>query len=206
ESTTASTEVASQAANDAAAATQSAGENSTQGNLALGVAEPAPSTEPASAAPAESSASTPTPAAQADGPRDPSLSAQTQPASSAPAHAKSSAANPVAGDSALTAIRLLLNPNKRGTGVSAEVGHLARSLNRDLQDFLVALTDLGLALPETAEHKPSFVEHGDEIFWLNKNPKDGSVWVNAKASKASATKKPTAAAAKPRAKRAAKDA
>ena len=102
--------------------------------------------------------------------------------------------------SPLAGVRLLLNPNKRGSGVSAEVGYLAKSLGKDLQDFLVVLTNLGLALPETEEHKPSFVEHADEIFWLNKNPKDGSVWVNAKTSKAGA-KKAASGAVKPKAKK-----
>ncbi len=110
---------------------------------------------------------------------------------------------PVASNSPLAAVRLLLNPNKRGSGVSAEVGYLARTLNKDLQDFLTVLTELGLALPATEEDKPSFVEHADEIFWLNKNPKDGSVWINAKASKASAKK--AANGAKPKAKKADKD-
>jgi len=113
------------------------------------------------------------------------------------------APTPAVSDSPLAGVRLLLNPNKRGTGVSAEVSYLAKMLGKDLQDFLVVLTNLGLALPETEEHKPSFVEHADEIFWLNKNPKDGSVWVNAKASKASAKK--AANGARPKAKKADKE-
>ncbi|CAM2938966.1 hypothetical protein [Rariglobus hedericola] len=109
---------------------------------------------------------------------------------------------PFSGDSALAGIRLLLNPNKRGTGVSAEVGYLAKTLGQDLQHFLVVISELGLALPATEEHKPTFVEHADEIFWLNKNPKDGSVWINAKTSKAGAKKAAGSAAAKPKAKKA----
>jgi hypothetical protein len=107
-----------------------------------------------------------------------------------------------AGDSALAGIRLLLKPNKRGSGVSAEVGYLAKTLGQELQSFLVVVSELGLALPATEEHKPTFVEHGDEIFWLNKNPKDGSVWINAKTSKAGAKKAAggAAVAAKPKAK------
>ncbi|MDF3056274.1 MAG: hypothetical protein K0R17_489 [Rariglobus sp.] len=105
--------------------------------------------------------------------------------------------------SVLTGVRLLLKPNKRGSGVSAEVGYLARTLDQDLQVFLTTLTNLGLALPATEEDKPSFVENADEIFWLNKNPKDGSVWLNAKTSKAGA-KKAAGGAAKPKAKKAAK--
>lgn len=108
------------------------------------------------------------------------------------------AANPL-----LSAVRLLLKPNKRGSGVSAEVGHLARELGQDLQVFLATIADLGFALPATEDDKPSFVVHGSEILWLNKNPKDGSVWVNAKASKSGA-KKTAGGAAKPRAKKAVK--
>lgn len=103
-------------------------------------------------------------------------------------------------DTALTAMRLLLKPNKRGSGVSAQLDYLAETLGQERQTFLSLVSDLGLALPATEEHKPSFVEHGDEIFWLNKNAKDGSVWLNAKTSKAGAKK----AAAKPRTKKAAK--
>jgi hypothetical protein len=106
----------------------------------------------------------------------------------------------VSKDAALTAMRLLLKPNKRGSGVSAELDYLAHTLGRELQSFLATISDLGLALPATEEHKPTFVEHGDEIFWLNKNPKDGSVWLNAKVSKASAKKASAGAVAKPKSK------
>jgi len=64
------------------------------------------------------------------------------------------------------------------------------------------LTGLGLALPETEDDKPGFVEHGDEVYWLNKNAKDGSVWLNAKTSRAAAKKAPPTG--KPRAKKPAK--
>ena len=121
----------------------------------------------------------------------------------APMPVAAPATEPVAADASLAALRLLLKPNKRGSGVSAELDYLARTLGRELQPFLVTISELGLALPATEEHKPTFVEHGDEIFWLNKNPKDGSVWLNAKASKASA-KKAAAGAAKPKTKKAAK--
>ena len=106
-------------------------------------------------------------------------------------------AEPVTGTASkasLSAVRLLLKPNKRGANVSAEVSNLAKELGQDLQAFLTVLTDLGLALPATEEHKPSFVEHAGEIFWLNKNPKDGAVWINAKAAKSAAAKKPKAGA------------
>ena len=126
----------------------------------------------------------------------------SEPGSLAPVSAEAPAVA-ASSNAPLAAMRLLLNPNKRGSGVSAEVSAMARELGQDLQTFLTVISDLGLALPATEEHKPSFVEHGDEIFWLNKNPKDGSVWLNAKASKASVKK--AVNGAKPKAKKAEKD-
>jgi hypothetical protein len=41
-------------------------------------------------------------------------------------------------------------------------------------------------LPDTPKGKPTFAEHGGEIYWLNANAK-GQVWLNAKSS--AATKK-----------------
>ena len=104
--------------------------------------------------------------------------------------------------SPLAAVRLLLKPNKRGTGVSAEVGHLSQTLEQDHQHFLSVLTGLGLSLPANEDEKPGFVEHNGEVYWLNKNAKDGSVWLNAKISKAAAKKAPPTG--KPRAKKIAK--
>ncbi len=100
------------------------------------------------------------------------------------------------GQPALAAVRLLLKPNKRGSGVSGEVGFLARSLDKDVDAFLGTLVAAGLVVPADSEAKPVFVEHAGEIFWLNQNAKDGSLWLNAKAAKSAAKK--TASAAKPR--------
>ena len=38
----------------------------------------------------------------------------------------------------------------------------------------------GSRIPATAEEKPTYVEYGEEIVWVNRNPKDGSLWLNAK--------------------------
>jgi hypothetical protein len=89
---------------------------------------------------------------------------------------------------ALTAVRLLLKPNKRGSGVSGEVGFLSRTLEKTEDAFLSTLTSAGLVVPADGDAKPVFVEQAGEIFWLNKNSTDGSLWLNAKAAK-SATKK-----------------
>lgn len=91
-----------------------------------------------------------------------------------------------AGDQpALTAVRPLLKANKRGSGVSGEIGFLARALEKAEEEFLSGLTQAGLAVPIDSEAKPVFVEQGGEIFWINKNSTDGSLWLNAKPAKSS---------------------
>ena len=92
--------------------------------------------------------------------------------------------------SPLTAVRLLLKPNKRGSGVSGEVGYLARTLNQPEPDFLATLATAGVVRPTDPESKPDFVELDGEIYWLNQNPADGSLWLNAKASRRSAGRPP----------------
>ncbi len=83
-------------------------------------------------------------------------------------------------------MRLLLKPNKRGSGVSGEVGFLARTVDQAEADFLATLAAAGVPPPSAdPEAKPVFTEHEGEIFWLNQNAKDGSLWLNAKAAKKS---------------------
>jgi hypothetical protein len=162
---------------------------------------PQPAVAPEAGSP-ESNAAQPSPAgvesvsagetaAAAHAPESAQPEAAALPQATAPADNTSAAA--------LAALRLLLKPNKRGSGVSAETGYLAKTLGQDLQLLLATLSELGLALPATAEHKPTFVVQAEEIYWLNKNPKDGSVWLNAKAAK-SVVKK-NGGTAKPRPKK-----
>jgi hypothetical protein len=92
------------------------------------------------------------------------------------------------GDSALAGVRLLLKPNKRGSGVSGEIGFLARTLEKSDDAFLATLTGAGLIVPADSEDKPVFVEQAGEIFWINKNSTDGSLWLNAKAARSAARK------------------
>jgi hypothetical protein len=86
----------------------------------------------------------------------------------------------------LTAVRLLMQPKKRGEGVTAPIPELAAKLEKSEADILALLASTGLLLPESPKAKPTFAEHGGEIYWLNANAK-GQVWLNAKAS--AATKK-----------------
>ncbi|ATC65092.1 hypothetical protein CMV30_14645 [Nibricoccus aquaticus] len=121
-----------------------------------------------------------------------------KPAESSDAPVAVSGENPV-----LTAVRLLLKPNKRGSGVSGEVGFLARTLEKSEDVFLGTLTGAGLVVPADSDAKPVFVEQAGEIFWLNKNSTDGSLWLNAKAAKSAAKKSSSAAsgASRPRSRK-----
>src|SRR5262249_38360114 len=82
-------------------------------------------------------------------------------------------------ESALAAVRLLLQPKKRGTGVAALVGDVARQLGRGEEELLRALEGAGLNVPDDAKAKPTFGEHAGEIFWMNRNAR-GELWLNAK--------------------------
>jgi hypothetical protein len=104
-------------------------------------------------------------------------------------------------DSVLTAVRLLLKANKRGSGVSGEIGFLARTLEKSEDALLIALTEAGLVTPPDSETKPTFVEHAGEIFWLNKNSTDGSLWLNAKAAKSAAKKISSGTSSRPRSRK-----
>ncbi len=106
-------------------------------------------------------------------------------ASSAPAAtaAPVAAEPPPSPENTLAAVRLLLEPKKRGEGVTALVSALAQQLGRSEETLLAALTAAGLNVPEDARTKPTFGENAGEIFWLNRSAK-GDLWLNAKASKA----------------------
>jgi hypothetical protein len=89
-------------------------------------------------------------------------------------------------ENTLTAVRLLMEPKKRGEGVTALVAELATKLEKTPEALTAALAAAGLHLPDSPKGKPTFAEHGGEIYWLNTNAK-GQVWLNAKSS--AATKK-----------------
>lgn len=129
------------------------------------------------AAPAETAGASLPPAGD-EAPERPAPSAQAEPP---PA--------PVAmppPENTLTAVRLLMQPKKRGEGVTALVSELAARLEKAPEALLAALAAAGLTPPETPKGKPTFAEHGGELYWLNVSAK-GELWLNAKA--ASAVKK-----------------
>ncbi len=96
------------------------------------------------------------------------------------------AATPLPPENILTAVRLLMQPKKRGEGVTAPLSDLSSRLEKTDDQVMALLASAGLQLPETPKGKPTFAEHGGEIYWLNANAK-GQVWLNAKQS--AATKK-----------------
>ena len=96
------------------------------------------------------------------------------------------AANPLPSENILTAVRLLMAPKKRGEGVTAPLTELAEKLEQTPEAVQALLGSAGLHLPDSPKAKPTFAEHGGEVYWLNANPK-GQVWINAKA--AASTKK-----------------
>lgn len=108
----------------------------------------------------------------------------TSEAAPMPAGAPSVSSLPV--ENILTAVRLLMQPKKRGEGVTASLAELAEKLEKTPETVQSLLTSVGLQLPDSPKGKPTFAEHGGEIYWLNANAK-GQVWLNAKA--AAATKK-----------------
>ena len=92
-------------------------------------------------------------------------------------------------ENTLTAVRLLMQPKKRGEGVTALVSELAEKLEKTPEVMLAVLASAGLTPPDSPKGKPTFAEHGGELYWLNLSAK-GDVWLNAKS--AAATKKPKA--------------
>ncbi|MCX6936674.1 MAG: hypothetical protein NTU80_02065 [Verrucomicrobia bacterium] len=101
----------------------------------------------------------------------------------------------------LSALRLLLKPNRSKTGWSGSMATLAKELGREEAALVAILAGHGLAVPAPvaegeAEAKPVFVEHAGEIYWISRYAKDGSLWVNAKTAKAAVRKSAKAAPAK----------
>jgi hypothetical protein len=121
----------------------------------------------------------------------PSPAADGAPSDAAPAASTQVAAAPAepAASSVhtLAAVRLLLQPKKRGEGVAALVAEVASQLGQTPERLIEALGAAGVNEPADADAKPTFGENAGEIFWLNRNAR-GELWLNAKPSKAAARK------------------
>jgi len=106
----------------------------------------------------------------------------SEPAAAAPA----AEVPPLPAENILSAVRLLMAAKKRGEGVTAPLPELAEKLEKTPEAVQALLASVGLHLPDSPKAKPTFAEHGGEVYWLNANAK-GQVWLNAKA--AASTKK-----------------
>lgn len=122
---------------------------------------------------------------QLDGRDQPPAAASEKPADVPPEAVPAKRALPP--ENVLSAVRLLLEPKKRGEGFAALVAEVAAKLEKSEAQLFEVLASAGLNAPESPKAKPTFAEQGDEIFWLNVNPK-GQVWINAKQSRAAAAK------------------
>jgi hypothetical protein len=108
--------------------------------------------------------------------------------------------------SPLAALRLVMKPNRGKTGLSVSIGALAEAVKRTEADVLEVLRGQGLVPPPIQvegeeEPKPVFLEHGEEIYWLSRFAKDGSLWLNAKLSRAATRKGGGRPSPRPRTKR-----
>lgn len=81
----------------------------------------------------------------------------------------------------LTGIRALLKETRSGA-LASKIDRIADELDKPVEDVLSVLVAAGLKVPEKAREKHVFVDHGGEVFWLNKNAR-GELWLNAKAAK-----------------------
>lgn len=90
----------------------------------------------------------------------------------------------------LSAMRLLMEPKKRGEGFTVAIKDVLAKLETSQEQVMAALAEAGLTLPATPKDKPTFAEHNGDLFWLNANAK-GQAWINAKpvAAKKSRAKK-----------------
>jgi len=97
------------------------------------------------------------------------------------------------GPNAVPALRLLLQPKSRGTGQAATIDDLAEKLGKSAGEVVDVLVEAGLSIPDSSEDKPTFIELGEEILWLNRNKRTDALWLNAKVKPKRKTTKKKAA-------------
>jgi len=83
------------------------------------------------------------------------------------------------GAALLEFIRPKMRRNRGDAGGSGSASFLSRAFRWKESDLLAAFATLKLDLPENNKEKPTPVEIGDELWWLNKDQR-GGVWINVK--------------------------
>jgi len=96
------------------------------------------------------------------------------------------------GAALLDKIRPHMRRNRRGPGGSGSTTFLSRALRTNESALKSAFVGLGLTVPETPADKPSYLEIGNEIWWLNVDSR-GGLWINGREKKPGETAAETAA-------------
>jgi hypothetical protein len=81
------------------------------------------------------------------------------------------------GPALLRKIRPHMRRNRRGPGGSGSTSFLSRAMKCNEADLRVAFATLGLKVPGSAAEKPTYVEIGNEVWWLNADSR-GGLWIN----------------------------
>jgi hypothetical protein len=86
----------------------------------------------------------------------------------------------------LKKIRPHMRRNRRGPGGSGSTNFLSRALRCKEDDLKAAFVALGLAIPDSPNAKPVYVEIGHEVWWLNLDSR-GGLWINGREKKVGET-------------------
>lgn len=81
------------------------------------------------------------------------------------------------GPALLRKIRPHMRRNRRGPGGSGSTSFLSRAMKCNEADLRAAFVTLGLKVPASAAEKPTYVEIGNEVWWLNADSR-GGLWIN----------------------------
>jgi hypothetical protein len=86
------------------------------------------------------------------------------------------------GPALLDRIRPHMRRNRRGPGGSGSTNFLSRALKCQEADLKSAFAALGLVVPASPNDKPTLVEIGNEVWWLNIDSR-GGLWINGRQKK-----------------------
>lgn len=81
------------------------------------------------------------------------------------------------GPALLRKIRPHMRRNRRGPGGSGSTTFLSRAMKCNEAELRAAFATLGLKIPASAAEKPTYVEIGNEVWWLNADSR-GGLWIN----------------------------
>jgi hypothetical protein len=86
------------------------------------------------------------------------------------------------GTELLEKIRPFMRRNRRGPGGSGSASFLSRALKCREADLVSGFKSIGLVVPTSPNEKPTDVEFGNEIWWINTDSR-GNVWINGRDKK-----------------------